>query len=115
MQWSRVEENWASFIDPILQNWPDTEEEDVINIDGDRDAFVAYIAKVEEIETVEADEQIVEWLQGAIPSDVRMDEGMDAEGYAESQKHLMEGEEPSDDDDKFGDDGAPDQPMDRSG
>ncbi|MBV0912140.1 hypothetical protein [Anianabacter salinae] len=113
MQWTRVEANWAAFVDPILQTWPDADEDEIASIDGDREAFTDYIATVEQIERIEAQEQIAEWLEGAIPSDVRMDEEMDAEGYAESRKHLMEGEDPSDDDAKFGDDQTPETPIGR--
>ncbi len=113
MQWTRIEDNWAAFIDPILQNWPDANEEDVINLDGDRAAFVDYIARVEQVEHPEAEEQVAEWQQGSIPADVRMDADMDAAAFEESGQHLMTGEEPSDDDKAFGDDNKTDRPIGR--
>lgn len=74
MQWNAVEKNWSAFVGAILQRWPETTEEDLLALEGDRDRLMAYVAERHELTPAEADEQIITWLHGAVPAEVAGDE-----------------------------------------
>jgi hypothetical protein len=104
MKWQHVEENWSAFFDAILERWPDAEEEDLEEVDGDQRAFISYIAKISDQETTEARDDIRAWLSGELPSDVVMNPRHDNHSILLSSKYVGEGEDESDDDARFGDD-----------
>lgn len=104
MKWSHVAENWPAFFDAILDRWPEADESDLEDIDGDQRAFVRYIAGLTEQEPAEAAQEIREWLVGELPSDVVMDPRHDDHSIDLSGKYLPEGEDEFDDDARYGDD-----------
>ncbi|MEI4486487.1 hypothetical protein V8J36_09810 [Frigidibacter sp. MR17.14] len=104
MKWQHVSENWAAFFDAITDRWPDADEAELEDIDGDQRAFVAYIAELTGQETSEAAQEIREWMSGELPSDVVMDPRHDDHSIANSSKYLPDGEDVYDDDERFGDD-----------
>lgn len=104
MKWHHVSENWTAFFDAITDRWPAADEGDLEDIDGDQRAFVAYIAKVTEQGAADAAQEIREWLEGELPSDVVMDPKHDDHSISLSGKYLPEGEDVYDDDERFGDD-----------
>lgn len=104
MKWQHVQENWPAFYEAIAEKWPDVDEAELDEIDGDQRAFIAYIARVNEVEREEAREEIREWLAGEIPSDIVMDPIHDNQSIKLSAKYVGEGEDESDDDARFGDD-----------
>ncbi len=106
MKWHHVAENWPAFYEAIIDRWPDIDEADLDEVDGDQRQFLRLIARVESMETEEAREQIREWLAGEIPSDVVMDEMHDDHSIRNSAKYIGEGEDEYDDDARFGDDDA---------
>ncbi|PKP68737.1 MAG: hypothetical protein CVT82_14050 [Alphaproteobacteria bacterium HGW-Alphaproteobacteria-4] len=108
MKWHHVQENWSAFYEAILDRWPDADEADLEEIDGDQRAFIAYIAELTGGEPADAREEIREWLVGELPSDVVMDPRHDNHSIALSAKYVGEGEDESDDDARFGDDGPRD-------
>lgn len=113
MQWTAVKNNWPAFSEAIMQRWPATEENDLLGLEGDRDALVDYIAKQEGLERAEADRQVSEWLQGAVPSDVAMDETRDSENIRASAAHIPAGEDVYSDDKDFGSEQATPRPVGR--
>ncbi len=113
MRWSHVKTNWEAFSTPIIERWPDVDENELIRIDGDRALFVEYLSSIDEMTPDEADEEIDIWLVGAVPSDVVMDEEHDDASMRDSASYVPAGEDPSDDDRRFGDDGQPDNPIGR--
>lgn len=113
MQWNAVEKNWPAFVEPIMQRWPNTEENDLLTLEGDRDRLTAYLADRHELTMAEADEQLAAWLQGAAPSDVVMDETRDNENIRASAAHIGVGEDVYSDDKDFGDEQVPDRPIGR--
>lgn len=115
MRWQHVQDNWPAFFEAIQSRWPDVDEDDLDEIDGDQRAFVTYIAEVEQIERDEAVEQIRDWLAGEIPADVVMDPHHDNHSIMLSSKFVGEGEDESDDDARFGDDDAVRGDGDRTG
>jgi len=106
MKWHHVQENWSAFFDAILDRWPEAEENDLEEIDGDQRAFILYIAELTGGEIADAREEIREWLVGELPADVVMDPLHDNHSIALSSKYVGEGEDEYDDDARFGDDTA---------
>lgn len=108
MKWQHVQSNWPAFYEAITDKWPEADDADLDEIDGDQRAFVAYIAELTGQEPSEARDEIREWLAGEIPSDVIMDPHHDNHSIALSAKFVPEGEDEYDDDARFGDDGDDD-------
>ncbi|MDI3336123.1 hypothetical protein QKW60_06875 [Defluviimonas aestuarii] len=105
MKWHHVQENWSAFYEAIIDKWPDADEAELDEIDGDQRAFILYIAELTEQEPGDAREEIREWLSGELPSDVVMDPRHDDQSIRLSGKYLPEGEDEYDDDARYGDDG----------
>jgi hypothetical protein len=105
MKWHHVQENWPAFFDAISDKWPDVEETDLEEIDGDQRAFILYIAELTGQAPADARDEIRDWLTGELPSDVVMDPRQDDHSISLSGKFLPDGEDESDDDARYGDDG----------
>ncbi len=103
MKWHHVQENWAAFYDAIQEKWPEVDEADLDEIDGDRGALISYLVEVTGQDTAEIRDELREWLQGEIPADVVMDPIHDNHSIALSSKFVPEGEDEYDDDARFGD------------
>lgn len=104
MKWHHIEENWAAFYEAIVDKWPEADEAELDEIDGDQKAFIRYIAELTEQELADARDEIRDWMQGELPSDVVMDPTHDGHSIALSAKYVGEGEDEYDDDARFGDD-----------
>lgn len=104
MRWQHVESNWPAFYEAIRDKWPEVDEADLDEIDGDQRAFIAYLAEVTGQENADIRDELREWLAGEIPSDVVMDPIHDNHSIALSAKYVNEGEDEYDDDARFGDD-----------
>lgn len=76
MKWSDVQENWAAFYEAILDKWPDADEAELDEIEGDQRAFIAYIADLTGQEPGDARDEIRDWLADELPSDLLLDAGM---------------------------------------
>lgn len=111
MRWRTVEQNWEAFQESLLDTWPDLSEEDLIDVEGDRAALEARIAEVTGDEPDDVAQQVEEWLEGAVPADVHMDEQHDDASLRDSGLYVSPGEDASDDDRKFGDDNVPSDPV----
>lgn len=70
MKWQQVQENWSDFYDAILDKWPDADEADLEEIEGEQRAFVAYIAELTGQEPGDARDEIREWLANELPADL---------------------------------------------
>lgn len=104
MKWHHVQDNWGAFYEAIIDRWPDADEAELDEVDGDQRAFVVYIAELTGQEPGDARDEIREWLAGELPSDVIMDPRHDDHSIRLSGKYLPEGEEELDDDSRYGDD-----------
>lgn len=104
MKWHHVEENWPAFFDAIMERWPEADEAELEDIDGDQRQFIAYVAKLSDQELLEARDDIREWLMGELPSDVVMDPRHDNHSIKLSKKYVSEDGDEFDDDASFGDD-----------
>lgn len=104
MKWQHVQQNWTAFYEAIVEKWPEIDDADLDEIDGDQRAFVARLAEVTGQEPAEIREELREWLVGEIPSDVVMDPVHDNHSIALSSKYVGEGEDEYADDARFGDD-----------
>ncbi len=114
MQWNAVKRNWPAFVAAIMQRWPQTEENDLLTLDGDRERLVDYLARRHELTRAEAEEQLTEWTQGAVPADIAMDESRDSANIRASAAHIGVGEDVYADDKDFGDEQVPDRPIGRT-
>lgn len=108
MKWHHVADNWPAFFEAIADRWSDVDEDELYEIDGDQRAFVAYIARLTDQTPMEATEEIREWLSGEVPTDIVMDSRHDNHSLANAAKYVPDGEDESDDDSRFGDDGKDD-------
>lgn len=113
MRWKIVEKNWTAFQESILDTWTDLSEDDLSDIGGDRALFEAKIAEVTGADPDDVGQQVAEWLEGAVPADVHMDEVHDNASITESELYMSPGEDASDDDRKYGDDSANEEPSGR--
>ena len=109
MKWAHVQDNWSAFYEAILDRWPEADEAELDEVDGDQRAFIAYIAEATGQDPEEARDEIREWLAGEIPSDVVMDPTHDNHSIALSAKFVPEGEDELADDARFGDDDEEDE------
>ena len=103
MKWHHVQDNWNAFYEAIQNRWPDAEEDQLDEIDGDQRAFITYIAELSGQDPAEARDEIRDWLTGELPSDVVMDPLHDNHSILLSEKFVPEGEDEFDDDSRFGD------------
>lgn len=103
MKWHHVQDNWNAFYEAIQNRWPDAEEDQLDEIDGDQRAFITYIAELSGQAPAEARDEIRDWLTGELPSDVVMDPLHDNHSILLSEKFVPEGEDEYDDDSRFGD------------
>ncbi len=113
MQWDAVRQNWPAFVAPIMQRWENTDENDLLTLDGDRERFEAYLAEREGLAAPETRDQVNEWLEGAAPADVVMDETRDSVNIRASAAHIPPGEDVYSEDRDFGDDDKVDRPIGR--
>ena len=103
MKWVHVRENWPAFYEAIVEKWPEADEAELEEIDGDQRAFITYIAELTGQDPAEARDEIRDWLTGELPSDVVMDPLHDNHSILLSEKFVPEGEDEYDDDSRFGD------------
>ena len=113
MRWTHVARNWGAFQDRILDRWPAADPDELAAIDGDRDRFAAYLADLTGQSEADVAEDLRDWLDGEVPADVVMDSAHDAESMTQAERYVPEGEDPSDDDRRFGDDARTEPPPDR--
>lgn len=76
MKWTDVEANWSAFYDAIADKWPDADEAELDEIEGDQRAFIAYIAELTGQEPGDARDEIRDWLATELPSDLLLDAGI---------------------------------------
>ena len=114
MNWQTVAQNWSAFLVQIEQRWPETDETDLLDIDGDRGRFTDYLSTVHDLTRSEADEEIQAWLNGEVPADVKMDEHRDDANIGESGQSIPTGEDVYSEDRNFGGGLAPQQPTGRT-
>lgn len=111
MRWQNVKSNWEAFQESLLETWPDLTEEDLGDIEGDRPALEARLVELTGDEPEDVAQQVEEWLEGAVPADVHMDEHHDNASISDSRLYMSPGEDASDDDKKFGDDNTTEDPV----
>lgn len=109
MKWRHVQENWPAFYEAIKEKWPEVDEGDLDEVDGDQREFIRYLSSVTDQDAQEIRDELREWLAGEIPSDVVMDPSHDNHSIALSGKYVNEGEDVYDDDARFGDDDQDDE------
>ncbi len=114
MQWRDVSTNWSAYTPRIMTQWPALDETEVLAIDGDQDAFLAYLSKSKGEDRVAAQMELADWLMGGEPIDVKMAEENDNANITSTAANVPAGEDVSDDDAKFGDDNEAATPIGRA-
>lgn len=113
MDWNRIKQDWTAFTGAILQRWPEAEEDDLLQLDGSREALAAYLAQKTGADYATVLDDVAAWRDGAEPADVHMDESRDNANIRESARLVHPGEDVYDDDRAFGDDNVADAPVGR--
>jgi len=111
MDWTEIRENWEATIAALQSRWPDVPEEEWIAAAGDREDIAATIARWTGDDLAEAERALEEWREGPMPADA--DPVHDNAATQDARRYIPEGEDPLDDDGRFGDDDVPDSPMGR--
>ncbi len=114
MRWNDVQSNWSAFHAPILQRWPEADENRLINIAGEERAFQHYIASLTGQDQAAVRDDIATFLQGEMPADVITDPHHDNASITDAGDYVPAGEDPSDDDARFGDDNKTQNPVGRT-
>jgi len=114
MDWKVIAKEWPALVPAIMQRWPEAEEEDLLQLDGSRDALTAYLTQVTGSSYDDVADEVAEWREGGIPADIRMDELNDNTNIMASARHVPEGEDVYDDDRNFGDDNEAEPPVGRT-
>ena len=104
MEWQTVQQNWEAFFAAIVERWPESDEADLIEIDGNRARFVDYVAEASGTSREDADDQVDAWLleQTAVPADVQMDDRRDNANIRDSGQNIPTGEDVYSEDGRFG-------------
>lgn len=114
MDWKVIEKEWTALVPAIMEQWPEAEEADLLQLDGSRDALAAYLVQATGRDYEEIQDELSEWREGGVPADVRMDELNDDTNIRASARHVPPGEDVYDDDRAFGDDNEAEPPVGRS-
>ncbi|MBM9593384.1 hypothetical protein [Roseitranquillus sediminis] len=104
MEWQALARNWPSFFPAIEDRWPDADEADLIEIDGDRGRFTDYVARISDTSRADAGDQVEAWLLELtdVPLDVQMDDRRDNANISESARSIPAGEDVYSEDGRFG-------------
>ncbi|MWB77432.1 hypothetical protein GLS40_05290 [Pseudooceanicola sp. 216_PA32_1] len=113
MDWTRIKQDWTAFTGAVMERWPEAQEDDLLQLDGTRDALAGYLVQRTGRDAATLQEEISEWREGAEPADIHMDESRDNANIGESARLVAPGEDVYDDDRAFGDDGLAEPPVDR--
>jgi hypothetical protein len=114
MDWSDIETRWTAHVPRALTRWPQLDEADLLDTDGDRMAVNRLLQRRLDTDEIGADAEIADWIAGLEPADAVMDETRDNERISDSIRSLPDGEEPLHADDAFGDGRLPERPIGRT-
>lgn len=115
MNWPTIQRNWTALVPRMTQRWPDADEAVLLSADGNRDALADHLVQALNVDKALAEEEIDAFAAGAVPADAAMNPTNDNANIAKSDQMIPPGEGPLDDDSRFGDEGAADQPLGRTG
>ncbi|QQA44781.1 hypothetical protein [Pelagovum pacificum] len=115
MEWREVSSNWTAFVPSVLTRWPAIEEEEALDVDGDRARLTTLVANRMAMSQAVADGEVTDWLMGMAPADTMMDESLDNARISASAADIPPGEDVYSEDAEFGDDNEADPPVGRTG
>ncbi|MGR3321300.1 MAG: hypothetical protein ACU0DK_05150 [Pseudooceanicola sp.] len=113
MDWKAIRREWRALVPVIQDRWPDADEDELLELDGTRDALAEYLARATGEDLDEILEELSDWRMGGIPADVRFNEINDNLNIHASARSIPAGEDVYDDDRAFGDDSTSDPPVGR--
>lgn len=74
MRWKTIEEDWTAYVPQFLDRWPDLDEDEMVALEGDREAFVEYLVDATGLDPEEAEDELTEFLLGVEPADALSDD-----------------------------------------
>lgn len=107
--------DWPALFPSLKARFPNLTDDILIDVDADRSRLEDAIADRHDMSPEDAQEALSDWMQGPEPADAFAHPSHDHAAIAESGAYVPDGEDPSDDDARFGDDGKLENPVDRSG
>ncbi len=105
--------DWVPFRDPILSSYPELTDADLSTADGSTAELARIIAEKQGIGPAEAQQNLHEFLSGPLPADAYAAPVHDDASIRDSGDYVPAGEDPSDDDARFGDDDTVEAPVGR--
>ncbi|MGB3555650.1 MAG: hypothetical protein WBA25_13525 [Jannaschia sp.] len=106
-------EDWVPYRDPLLSRYPELDDAALEDADGSTATLARTIAERQGIEPAEAQQDLHEFLEGPMPADAYAAPVHDNAAIADSGDYVSSGEDPSDDDARFGDDDNAENPVGR--
>ena len=107
------QDDWVPWRDALLDRYPELDDGDLEDADGSTAALARIIADKQGIGAGEAQEALHEFLAGPMPADAYADPTHDDAAVMDSGGYVPAGEDPSDDDRRFGDDDTAENPVGR--
>lgn len=105
--------DWPALFPSLKARFPELTDDILIGIDADRAHLEAEIAKRHGMTPADAREAVADWMQGPMPADAFAHSTHDNAAVEASGAYVPAGEDPSDDDARFGDDGKLENPAQR--
>lgn len=113
MSVKQFHEDWVPFRDAILSTYPELDDGDLADADGSTSELAKIIAVKQDTTPADAQQALHAFLEGPMPADAYADPSHDDAAVAETGAYVPPGEDPSDDDRRFGDDDLAETPMGR--
>lgn len=107
-------EDWIPYRDAVLTRYPELDDGDLEDADGSTAALARTIAEKQGIGAGDAQADLHEFLAGPMPADAYADPTHDDAAVRDSDAYIPAGEDASDDDRRFGDDGQLENPIGRT-
>ncbi len=114
MMWTDIAPTWPSHVPSLLTRFPALPEDDALATDGNRDRLATLLADTQGTTAENARIDLDDWITGQEPVDAVMDETRDNARITASGRDIPAGEDPSDDDARFGDDALAEAPVGRT-
>ena len=106
--------DWPAFFASLKARFPNLNDDILIDVDADPARLEVAVATHHDLTRAEAQAAVAEWMQGPEPADAFAHPTHDNAAISGSRAYVPDGEDPSDDDARFGDDGKLTNPIDRS-
>ncbi len=110
---SDLRNDWPALFSSLRARFPNLTDDVLIDVDADIARLETAVASSQALSRSDAREAVAEWMNGPEPADAYAHPTHDDAAISESNRYIPDGEEASDDDARFGDDGKLENPVDR--